>query len=234
MRIQFLVILGLVCIGYGSIMAQGDKTDHVITFFIEKYPEVQPAPASPSMFSPERVFKSMAHHIVQNLGAQGIYALYGGYLAMSNQSGQITFPRKTQLPEFDLFVTNNLEPLLMAGTYNVRAWQLKKNHPAARYKVQRVEDGKVYYWQVSKAPLPKERNLPLHSIVVFAKPENIFVPLGITLTNDNPQFVLPTIYAKPQLNEVANAALLVNIKAFFSPVTFMEKRSEKSISQLIK
>ena len=93
---------------------------------------------------------------------------------------------------------------------------------------------KLYYWQVAKAPVSTKRIIPLHSIVLFAKPKNVYIPQGITLTTNNPQLILPTVYTKPQLDDVKNALLVMNMKLFFQPLHPMFKKGKQSISQLIK
>ncbi|MBT4856488.1 hypothetical protein HOM50_00375 [bacterium] len=230
------IIMLFLAVGVSSLSAI-KKSDHVVTFFVENYPEVHPTQAiQPSMFAPGKIYKNMAQSMIKDLGTIGVFATYGGFLAHTNQNGQIIFPRKTQKPNFDLFITNEIQPYLMAGTTNVRYWTIDNDAQAARFKVQRQEDPKtgLYYWQVTKGVVPKTKIIPLHSIVVFAKPKNIYIPQGITLTNDNSQFILPTIYAKPQLDDVKNALFVMNLKIFFQPLHPKFKQDKLAISQMMQ
>ncbi|OGB97514.1 hypothetical protein A3F06_03190 [candidate division TM6 bacterium RIFCSPHIGHO2_12_FULL_36_22] len=233
--IRLIMMFGLALGVCSSIAIK--KSDHVITFFVRPYPEVHPnKPIGPSMFHPGQIYKNLANQAMNSVGSTGVFAAYGGYLAHTNENGQIIFPRKTQTPIFDLFVTNNIHPYLMAGTTNVRYWTVDQDTAMAQYKIQRQQDPqtKLYYWEVSKVPVSPKRIIPLHSIILFAKPKNVYVPLGITLTNKNPQLILPTIYTKPQLDDVKNALLVMNMKIFFQPLHPEFKQDKLSIAELIK
>ncbi|HJM68714.1 MAG TPA: hypothetical protein QGF02_02090 [Candidatus Babeliales bacterium] len=230
-----LVMFGLALAVCSSVAVK--KSDQVITFFVQPYPEVRShKPVGPSMFHPGQIYKNFANKAISAVGSTGVFAAYGGYLAHTDQNGQITFPRKTQKPEFDLFITNNIHPYLMAGTTNVRYWTVDKDAKMARYKITRHQDPKtdLYYWEVAKAPISPKRIIPLHSIILFAKPKNVYVPLGITVTNKNPQLILPPVYTKPQLDDVKNALLVMNMKLFFKPLHQESKVDKHSILEMIK
>ncbi len=171
-----------------------------------------------------------------SLPVSGLFSTYAGYSTISTPfSGQISFPRKQQNPSFSIVVTPQIEPVIMLGS-TVHHWQLIKELPVVFYEVDRKQDPETnnYFWSVRQSKAPENGIVPLTSIVLFAKPKNIYIPLGVTPTTDNPQLLLPTVYVRKGVDLVASALSLLNVKHFFRSVrTVYKKGTDQSwISQI--
>ena len=200
---------------------QSQKTDNVITFFIDEYPE-----ASTNKTNQAEIKKICTVFDLKTScdGIEfpfyyGIFATYAGYLGLSDFEGQISFPRKTQQNSINLLVSNNISPVFMLGN-TIAYWEIKDPSMAKMYKIEKKHDEElnIYYWNVQEKALPKNNRVPIHTIVIFANPESIFIPIGVTPTKPNSQFILPTIYAKNDYSHLKNSLFLLKIKPFFSSV----------------
>jgi hypothetical protein len=199
---------------------------HVITFFIQEAPfksDDAIQKFKQLVATPGKIASKIANSIV-TFAHQGIFATYGGYLVVSDYNGQITFPRMQQKEQLTLIITEKIEPVFMLGN-TIHHWTLP-NIPASLYSIERKEDPqlKLFYWNVQETKEPDNKIIPITSIVIFAKPKNIIVPQGITITHDNPQFVLPTIYATKNINDLAPALSVLKIRAFFGPLSITNKK----------
>lgn len=170
------------------------QSDHVITFFIKnkKSGEVDP-------------------NIV-------LSAAYGGYLGTSNNEGQISLPRKTQENKFNILITPSADPT-MPILNNVSHWQLPKENKYKMYQVQRSDDGKNAYWETSEANITDDRHVPLHTIIIFAQPNNVSMNLGKAPTSLSYQLMLPSVYTTPAAKQTKSSITLPNAKPFLGKLT---------------
>lgn len=200
---------------------------HIITFFIQEAPFNAKNGANKfndSVAIPGKLSSKIARSMV-TYAHQGIFATYGGYLVVSDFNGQITFPRMQQKEEITLIITEKIEPVLMLGN-TIHHWVLLNTIPSAVYSVSHKQDAhtKLYYWDVKPAKTPENNIIPLTSIVIFAKPKDIIVPIGITLSNNSPQLILPTIYATKNINELAPTLGVLKVRQFFGPLSITDKK----------
>jgi len=214
--------------------------DQVVVLNIRQYPDI-PKPnqtleeQSKKLQQPGKIARKTIKALTRPNWYSGICALYGGYFAVSDFYGHITFPRLEEEPEIDLLVTNTFEPVMMAGL-TVHHWQLADPTKAAMYHFKKEQDPetKAYYWLSQSTPLPENNRIPLNTIIVAAKPKNIYVPEGITMSNDNPQLILPKIYAKKGINTVDNALFVLTYKHFFdAPAREYKKEDKRYLIQFV-
>lgn len=216
-------------------------THGIITFFLKPYPY----PANADADNTQEIIKSIRNtgsmalqkfkNFIENSHLNvGILATYSGYLAVSDFNGQITFPHKLEEPNLRLLVTNRLVPIIMFAN-TIHHWEIEPEVPAEMYSIERKEneETKLLYWEVAKIPLPEDRRIPLDTIIIIAKPKYVYVPLGATLTNTNPQLILPNIYIKKGITRLGNALYTLNIRHFFGPVRFSYKKEAASYQQQI-
>ena len=206
---------------------------HIITFFVQELPFNAPDEDTNSKFAkttstPGKVAHKIAHSVASS-AHKGIFVTYGGYLAVTNFNGQVTFPRMQQKTDFTFIVTEKIEPVMMIGN-TVHHWVLLKNVPASSYSVERKQSNQtqLYYWDVQKTENPENNIIPLNSIVVFAKSKNIIVPLGITLSNDSSQLILPPVYVVKNNNDLLPALETLNVRQFFAPVIKTNKKDSNT------
>ncbi len=195
------------------------NSEHVITFFIKRYPTAE---QKLTLQHAKRLDKSATAKQTLKLpqrglpGYFGIFATYGGYLNLSDRIGQITFPLKHQAPFIDLIVTKQIVPVTKMNKI-IDHWEVPPGEESAVYHIQRREDPetKLSYLDISKKDSPSDGILPLRSIIIFADPQAVYVPLGVVLTQKNANMLLPTIYIRPKFPFVESATEALAIRKFF-------------------
>jgi hypothetical protein len=235
LKIAYFLLFGYLC-AYQIIFCVP-----TITFFIRSYPEV------PQEISPEKLVNQLAapgklsakafkNNVLKNEVFNGIFSTYFGYLALSDFTGKVTFPRRTIEPSFKLLITQSIIPITMIGN-TIHHWEINPAVPTELYTIERKQDSdtKAWFWQVQKGNLPKNNIITLDTIVLFAKPEKIYVPEGITLTDNNPQLFLPNIYAKKGLNIPARALWVLTVKHLFGSIPHeIKKYSDTYFSRQLR
>lgn len=198
---------------------------HIITFFIEEIPidSKDAIKFTQTINTPGKIASKITQSYLQT-DHPSIFATYGGYLTISDFNGQITFPRMQQKEELTLIITENIKPVFMIGN-TIHHWELLPI-PTQIYSVTRKQDPKtkLFYWDVEPEKSLPNNIIPLTSIVLFAKPKNIIVPIGITVTTDSPQLVLPPIYAKKNINILSPTLNILNIREFFGALPISIKK----------
>ncbi len=191
---------------------------HMIVCTLENYPTL-----------PKKQTENKKDWSVSKKQTQGLYGSYFGYLSSSNPSGELIFPRKHQDSSFMLVIAKDITPIFMLEN-TVSTLQIPEKTACDYYSVERKKDAKtqLYFWNIQKSSLPKDRNLPLNSIILFAHPDDIYVPVGVSPTSNNPQICLPTIYVKDTVKVGENALAVLNIRRFFEPIqrTFKTEKAD--------
>lgn len=206
--------------------------DPVITMFMKPYimaaiDQEDADSMANKLKKPGKIAKMSIKSMGRSPLTKGIFSTYAGYVAMSNNDGQTTFPKKLVQPMLYLLITNKITPVLMAGN-TIHHWEIAA--PAKMYKVERLhnEFETLFYWNVQEVPTPETGRIPLEAITILAKPNNIYVPEGITLTNDNTNLLLPTIFVKKGININSNALYMLNIRQFFGQTHPAHKKETQS------
>ena len=189
------------------------QSPHVIICTFKKYPQ-----AAALQSENKKISIATANQ------TRGIYGSYFGYLCSSNTAGQIIFPRKHNDSSFKLVIAEKIEPLFMLEN-TINTWSIPEKINYAYYDIERKKDEKtnLYFWDVKKEELPKNRALPLNVITLLAKPEELYVPTGITVTTNSAQIILPTIFVKSTIQLSKNALSIVPIRQFFESVNRSSK-----------
>lgn len=217
MKIYTLIILSFVLIPC-------NLKSSTITLRIRSYPTT------------ENIIKNLkkpgiiAHHTLQSIHhgpITGIFATYAGYLEASNSDGFITFPRKNTVPKLNILITPQITPIVMFEQ-TIQNWQIIPGIPARWYSIERVTDTEtsLLYWQIQEAPTPSDLFIPLDTIVIIAEPQNIYFPVGITLTDGGPNLVLPSIYTRPELHIIENSLYILQLAHFFRPAQVLHVKKE--------
>ncbi len=212
------------------------NADRIIAFFFEPYPgdEAHAQNLSNKLQKPGHVAKCMINGYACYSQVAGIFSSYAGYTEHSDVYGYTAFPRKQDIASFDILVTQAITPVFMLAN-TVSHWQIEKQNPAAMYHVELKQDEKteMLYWDVTQGKLPEDGKIPVHSIIIFADPKHIVIPIGITLTEDSPNLLLPTIYVKKGIKATNHAIYLLNMNFLFAPVKEIHKKSPKKLDTLI-
>ncbi len=224
MKKNFLLIFMILFLN-NKILSQ--QTNNIITLFIDEYPQEKTSYDKQSLNEICKLYDKRIHNCngIEFPFNYGIFATYSGYLGLSDQNGQITFARKTQKNSINLLVVDRIRPIFMLKN-TIAYWEISHGANAKMYKIERKrdEETKTDYCNVTEKNLPKNNRIPIHTIIIFANPESIYVPLGITITKQqDSHFILPKIYAKNNYEHLKNALFLLSIKPFFGSVKKITK-----------
>jgi hypothetical protein len=142
-------------------------------------------------------------------------AAYGGYLTFTNNNGQIILPRKTEAKQIHLLITPTIVPIFSVVN-NISHWQIPTKNKAAMYTITKQTNPKnnKSEWLTKKDTISTDHHVPLHTIIVFAHPDNAHMLTGESPTMPGDQFVLPSIFATKPLKIVKSSIILPNIKPF--------------------
>lgn len=197
-----------------------------LTFFIRPYPELNPQDAAQQAAKkfkkPEKIAQALMPGTEYESLVAGIFASYVGYLVASNYDGQITFPMNTislDRPKAYFLVTEHINPII---TFGLTVFRLERDPkaPAALYAIELKKDEELneYYWQIQSIGLGDSLKISNKTIIIFANPQKIYIPEGITPTRVAANTVLPDIYVKKNLTKARDALYVLTIKHFFAPV----------------
>ncbi|HEV2916566.1 MAG TPA: hypothetical protein VGW78_02365 [Candidatus Babeliales bacterium] len=149
----------------------------------------------------------------------GIFATYAGYLESSDHFGYIIFPRKQVQPVLHVLIAHKIEPIVMFEQ-TISHWIIVNGSPAAMYRFERISDSDIglTYWNVQQEQLPPDNAISLDTLIIIAHPDNIYIPLGITLTDAGPNLFLPTFYTRKNIKVTDNALYMLDLAHLFGQV----------------
>jgi hypothetical protein len=213
--------------------------DPVVIMELKPYPEIANTVDCQNLSRDLKNPGAIAQHCISGILDQrivmGILATYQGYLNLSDQYGMITFPYMHPKPKIDLLITNRIVPILMAGN-TVHHWEIEEGTPAEMYSITRRQDEntKLFYWDTKKVEVPTStRVIDINTIILLEKPENIFEPTGISVTQESPHLVLPILYVKNNQSLVSQALYMLDLRSFFGRVKNLYKKEPQRYSRQI-
>jgi len=219
--------------------------EHRVIVYFRSYPGIGQATPVTKVLTMRDTHKAANQILQANLRSVpigGIFATYAGFLTASGPSdGKIIFLRKHKKELFDIIISPQINPVILHSR-TVHHWQLNKPQPgkpatARAYQIERIKDEEtgLYYWSTAIVPLPDNGIVPLLSLVIFAKPDEVYIPQGFTFTTDNPQLILPDVYITKKIDVAEASVGVLNIMHFFRLVRPQAKKGSETswIWQLI-
>jgi hypothetical protein len=217
------------------------ETDHVITLFmhpidvadinqeVEKFSQALNTPGKLT----RRLFKESLKSV-----DRGVYVSYAGFVDRLNANGQVVFPRKNQSDTITLIVTQKIDPVVLRGN-TVEFFIRNEKYPIQYYQMSRNLDPKTqfHYWETKKIPAPISKKISPSTIVLFAKPDQIYIPEGKSIAMKGPNLLLPPIYPTQALahnQKNINALSFLNINKYFEPIKLQRKYMKTRYGQLIR
>ncbi len=169
------------------------------------------------------------HGVLNHNRCAGIMSTYYGYLAVSNSDGQTFFPLRHHDAEKYIYiiVTDTVVPIVMFG-HTVSHLELDKHAAAACFKAIKKQDDKtgLFFWDVQAVERLFDNKIPpKESLVIIAKPEYIYVPIGISPADNSPDFLLPPMYVKQGIHTLENSFHMMTMSHFFSPLRIAYQKS---------
>jgi hypothetical protein len=153
------------------------------------------------------------------LSTLGIIGAYAGFCAVSNNVGQLTFPRKHAKDEQIIVVTQKIKPVIIRGQ-TVRNFIVTPGAPSEWYQFIRKPADKVGnpYWIINSYEVPTSGRIPAEALIIFANPEDIKVPETAVVTLGGTSLLLPTLQVTKQYRVEPNALQFLKISKYFTPV----------------
>lgn len=211
------------------LLSNSILADEVITFFVRPYPQGNSGAGSRAFQCDLSQVGKIAEYCLQGgmrtTTVAGIFFSYAGFLDISNINGQVVFPRKQVNADISLLITDKLTPIPIQN-HIIDHWELEVGTPAQMYSIQRKWDNqaRLFYWTTTKAELPQDNVVPLTTIVMFAKPRYVYVPLGVSVANADPNLILPDIFVKEAIKTPTHALSLLGLRQFFGPIGSIEQK----------
>lgn len=210
--------------------------DPIINFTFKPYP-VFPSPkyCHQAMKDLGQMSSSCRFGIFDTHLVSGIEVTYSGYLTVSDELGEVSFPHKPTKPIVEILITNKISPVMMAGN-TVHHWEIENSDQAKLFRFSFEKDNlnpAVTYWNAQSVPLPSDNAIALQTIIILANPLYIEVPLGITPLQESANIILPDIYVKKGINNISQALYAINIKHLFDGVHYLNKKEPKHGISLI-
>jgi hypothetical protein len=210
----------------------------VITFFFKQYPldadahQLQKTCAT--LKDPAKNESFCMNKILGYTPIAGIISTYAGYMNTSDLNGQVVYPRRHMSAKIYLLITQTITPVFMAQN-TIHHWELNPGIPAQLFEAEREQEKESgeFYWHIEEIPLPADNVVPLESILIFGKPNNIVVQTGLIATTKMNELMLPDIFVKRDLNIIMNALYILNIRHFFGRTKFMYKFQDTSYEKLL-
>lgn len=229
-------------------------------FKIKEHKKLDPTVYSKKLKQPGYVSGQIIKKHRWNSRVPGVMLLYAGNLAMSDKNGQVQFPKLQQTfadqeTKVYLLITKGVgyNPDYIIAPSTIHNWGLKKLslNPDESYEIYLIslkkdEKLKLSYFDVQKSKFPdiEDKNkpawrdgryiIPLNTIIIIADPQDIFVPIGATVTEPSANLILPPIYIKKSFCFVYNSLSTLAIKQYFSqeePEYQLEKQTISQIQQ---
>lgn len=223
-------------VGFLLLLMPLMHADPVITFFFRDYPTVDYAQYMlQKMTKPHGIAKRSLEGLLNHNRIAGIFSTYYGFLNVSDQSGQTLFPRKQSKGTITIVISNKITPIMMFKS-TVSHWQLVPGTPAAFYTCDLKEDEetKLQIWNVTKIATPENNIIPAtESLVIIAKPHNVYLPVGASLSSQDANLLLPTMYIKKGIHSTRNALYMLNLTFLFRPVDLLFKREKKRYGVMV-
>lgn len=212
------------------------NADRIVGFFFESYPgdEAQAEHLSNKLQKPGKVAKCMLNGYSCYSQVAGIFSSYAGYLASSDVYGWTGFPKKQDKPLLYVVVTPAITPVYMFAN-TIHHWQIEQPNPVATYKVERKQDEQtqLFYWNVSQEENPKDNIIPLEALLIIANPKDIVLPLGITITKNEANLLLPKMYVKKSIKATKHAFYMLNLTHLFGPVKTLHQKKNNRLITLV-
>lgn len=209
--------------------------EQLITLFLKPYPVITPMAQAQKFIAKIQQPAKLARYQTKRMApalVSGIFATYGGWLTASDLNGELSFPWRHARPFIHLLVTEELTPIVRSGN-TIDHWELQEGVPVMAYRMEQKWDdsARAMYWDISQEPAPTNNVVPVESIVIFADPKYVYVPLGIQLFKETEHLILPDIYIKHGINLTQNALYIVNLSHYFGGIIPMYKKDKARYSR---
>lgn len=213
------------------LLSNSILADEVITFFVRPYPYgnagVGPRAFACNLNQAGKIAEYCLQGGMRTTIVAGIFFSYAGFLDITSINGQVSFPRKEaqRTAQLTFLVTDKITPIPIKN-HIISHWELEPGTPAELYTIERKwdKDARLFYWETSQAELPDNRIIPQSTIIMFAKPKHVYVPIGASVAQFEPNLVLPDIFVREAIKSPTNALSLLELRQFFGPIGIIQQQ----------
>lgn len=154
----------------------------------------------------------------------GMYASYAGTITHSSPEGKILFERKSPDPKLMVLITDSIKPVPINpfSEKTLSGFVPGAKARAQQYLFERLQDPETetYAWHVSSVPTDKEKRIPYDTLILYADPAHVIVPIGPTATRKSENLILPDFHVTEGYNSSLHALSFLKIRQYFAPVAF--------------
>ena len=190
--------------------------------------------ATPAEMSQKFVKNGIKKFLTPSLG--GFMVIYGGYVAISDQDGLVTFPLRHSSNKIYLAVTPEIKLVkVKENTFSHAEYIINEKNEVKLYQFEKKEDEKKQiYWDVKEIPLPTDRKIDPITMIILSKPRNIFVPQAHVMAEKTDQIVLPEVYVLGNADKEAVLLNALEIKRYFETIKIKQKKiSDTAVQKII-
>lgn len=191
----------------------------------------------PGLTDTEKLIKAMLKTNLRHRPRRGIFVTYLGFVNTLNTNNFAAFPLKHANNEVMVIVVKRMYPIITQGQ-TVERFIRKKNEPAAYYLMKRIKDKTTAdtYWETTRIETPKDLTIPPHAVVICAKPNEIFIPEGVSTAIPGPHLFLPEIFPTPYLKRGMETDVMsfVKISPYFEPVRFAHRLIKDRFASMLE
>ena len=170
----------------------------------------------------------------------GIPCLYAGFIAFSNANGQVLFPRLQEKEEMYVLITDAIETVMMTDTI-VHHLRIPERAHAVLYHLTLFDPDETVesyaYWNITQENhqehLLENGKIPDKTVIVIAKPKNVFYPEKQVITLETANLTLPNLYVRKTIDTITNALYILDFKQFFRHIHPFSKVSATRIIELL-
>ncbi len=158
---------------------------------------------------------------------EGLYASYAGYIAISDHSGQLRFPLQHEASDLFILITQKISPVF-SEKKTISHFEIDPTSPGQLYKLTQSQD--KTHWQTTQENLPDHGIISPHTLILFAKPNQVMLELGKHLTHKSGQLLLPKIFISDTIKNEFNSFQVLTVRQFFAPLSPLYKQGELELT----
>lgn len=207
--------------------------DPILSFFMRDYPD--PSTIMKRLKKPGKLARYQNPFDDDSKPFAGMFSTYAGLIAVSDTNGETRFPRKHATNTISLVITDKIIPITMMHN-TIHHWEINPKMPTTVYSLERIKDKEtgIVYWNTKIGSLPENNIIPLESVVIIARPNNVYVPIGATPTTESAHLLLPDIYIKKGKKMLNDPFYIMTINNLFRNITFAYEKKPKQLSSQIR
>lgn len=185
----------------------------------------------------EKVIKALLKTNLRVRPTGGVFVTYLGFVDVLNVDDFALFPLKHADNEVTVIIVKRMYPIITQGQ-TVERFIRKKTEPVAYYKMKRIKDEQTadIYWETKKIETPKDLAIPPHAVVICAKPDEIFIPEGLTTATPGPHLYLPEIFPTPYFKRGMHADVMsfIKVSPYFESVHRARRIQKDRFAEMIE